>query len=118
MKSAWCALASFAAGVLVDLDHFIDYYSDRGFTIKIKDMYDSFVRMEIGKLYLVLHSYELVIALWISACALSFPGIWVAVAIGMTQHIILDQMTNPLTPLSYFITYRMRKGFDRDLLIH
>ena len=38
-------------------------------------------------------------------------------AIGLTQHIIFDQMTNPIRNLGYFATYRIMKNFRKELLV-
>lgn len=73
--------------------------------------------MRLDTLYLVLHSYELTALLWIAIYAFSLSNAWKAAAIGMTQHMILDQLTNPLNTFGYFTAYRMSKGFKKKLLI-
>lgn len=117
-KSFGCAAVSLAAGVLIDLDHAIDYYASYGFTWKAKDIYDVCHKLKLKKLYLVLHSYELMALLWILICVFSLSNFWKALAIGLTQHIIFDQITNPVNTLGYFTTYRMIKGFKRELILH
>lgn len=116
-KSIRCAVVSFMAGVLIDLDHFIDYYTNYGFSLKIKDIYYIWVDTKLKKLYLFLHSYELIILFWAAIYALSLSNVWKAAAIGLTQHLVFDQITNPLNTFGYFITYRMIKGFNKKLLI-
>jgi len=116
-KSFGCAAASFMTGVLIDLDHLIDFYAGHRFTLSIKRIYCACLRIRFKKLYLLLHSYELVIILWIAIYAFSLSNIWKAVAIGMTQHIILDQITNPINTFGYFMTYRILKGFSKELIL-
>lgn len=116
-KSAKCAIVSFIAGVFIDLDHLIDYYSTHPFTLKIKDIYDACAEVNLKKIYLLFHSYELIILLWLAIYALSLSNIWKAMAIGLTQHLLFDQITNSLNTFGYFIIYRMIKGFKKELLM-
>ncbi|MCM8760987.1 MAG: hypothetical protein NC938_00625 [Candidatus Omnitrophica bacterium] len=116
-KSIGCAAISLAAGVLVDADHFIDYYTSHPFTIRIKYIYNACEEIRIKKLYVILHSYELVLILWLAIFALSLSDYWKAAAIGLTQHILFDQFTNPIGRLGYFVIYRMIRGFKKELLV-
>ena len=117
-KSIGCAAISFVAGVLLDADHFIDYCADHGFTLNIQDVYDTCLEIRLNRLYLILHSYELLILLWMAIFVFGLSSLWKAFALGYTQHILLDQMTNPIRPLGYFLTYRIAKGFKKELIIH
>jgi len=116
-RSINCAIISFASGVLIDLDHLVDYYTSHDFTFRVKSIYSACIRLDLDRLYLVLHSYELIALLWFSIYLFSLPDVWKAVAIGFTQHLIFDQITNPFNPFGYFMTYRATKGFDTKLLL-
>jgi dolichol kinase len=116
-RSFTCAVVSFLAGVLIDLDHLIDFYTNHRFTLSIKRIYCACLRLRCKRLYIVLHSYELIALLWVAIYAFSLSDIWKAAAIGFTQHIIFDQITNPMTPYGYFITYRILNRFNRDIII-
>ncbi len=117
-KSFGCAAASFLSGILIDLDHLIDYYANHGFTLRVKTMYDTCRNIRFNKLYIILHSYELIVLLWILIYLLSLPNIWKAIAIGLTQHLILDQLTNPIRRPGYFIVYRIAHGFSKESIVH
>lgn len=116
-KSFGYAAVSFASGVLIDLDHVIDYYASYGFTWKAKEIYDTCLKIKLKKLYLILHSYELIALLWLTIYLFSLSNLWKAIAIGLTQHIVLDQITNPINTLGYFLTYRIIKGFKKELIV-
>jgi len=73
--------------------------------------------MKVKRLYLVLHSYEILIALWSAIFIFSLSNFWKAIAVGLTQHMILDQITNPISRLGYFFTYRIARGFDKELIL-
>jgi hypothetical protein len=112
-KSAKCAVVSFASGVLIDIDHLFDYYSNHGFTLQLKKMYDTFVAVNLRRIYIFLHSGELVIILWVLIYVFSLSNCWKAFAIGLTQHLILDQITNPISAFGYFLIYRAMRGFKK-----
>lgn len=116
-KSFGCALISFLAGIFIDLDHPLEYYLTHNFTLDIRDMFQTHLAMTFKKLYVAFHSYEIVIFLWLAIAVFSLSNLWKAMAIGLTQHLIFDQMTNPVMPFAYFFAYRASKNFDADALI-
>lgn len=111
------AFISFVSGILIDLDHIIDYYKNNGFTLNPGVVYDACLDIKFDTLYIIFHSYEIVIVLWIAIACLSLSNAWKAAAIGITQHVIFDNLTNPMRKMGYFFTYRAMKGFRKDLLI-
>lgn len=56
--------------------------------------------------------------LWFLIWAFSLSNIWIAVAIGLTQHLIFDQLTNPLKIGGYLLAYRAVNGFKTELIIN
>lgn len=102
---------------MIDLDHLIDYYASHPFTANARTIYFTCLRMDLKKVYIVLHSYEIIACLWITIYVFYLGNFWKAVAIGLTQHIIFDQIVNPISAYSYFLTYRIAKGFKRNDLI-
>ena len=110
-KSFGCAVLSFVTGVFIDLDHLIDYFTSYKFTLRLKRIYCACARARFKRLFLVLHSYEIVLVLWIAIFAFGLSNVWKAAAIGITQHIVFDQVTNPLKSFGYFFIYRTMKGF-------
>lgn len=117
-RSLGCAVISFAAGVFIDLDHVLDYYMNLGFTLNLKKMYDACHQMRLLRLYLVLHSYELLMLLWGSIFIFSLSHYWIALAIGLTQHMIVDQITNPIKRFGYFLSYRILRKFKREHVVY
>ena len=116
-KSGGCGLISFIAGTLIDLDHLFDYFVSHRFTLSIKRIYCACRRTRFKRLFILLHSYELIAVLWIAIYAFSLSNMWKAAAIGLTQHLIFDQMTNPIHRFGYFLTYRLMNRFSRDRII-
>jgi len=117
-RSIGCAIVSFTAGVLLDADHFLDYFANYKFTFNVRDVYNVCLGTKLNRLYLILHSYEFVVILWAAIFILRLSNIWVAFALGYTQHLLIDQMTNHVRPLGYFLIYRMVNGFKKELIVH
>jgi len=109
--------ASFAAGILIDCDHCVDYYLNHGFTYDMRKIYDAMSNVRITKVYLLLHSYELLLASWALAFLHPLNGLYLAISIGFTHHIIFDQIYNPLVSKGYFLSYRIAMGFRKESII-
>lgn len=113
-RSFGYCLIAFLSGFLIDADHLLDYTLSRKFTFNVWKIYKSCENMELDRLYLVLHSFEIIIFLWVCIYLFSIGKFWQAIALGMTQHIILDRFTNPIHHLGYFFTYRLLNRFKRE----
>ena len=83
----------------------------------MKRIYCVCLRIRFKKLYLLAHSYELIAALWLAIWVFSLSNAWKALAIGITQHLVFDQITNPINRFGYFLTYRIMKGFRKELIL-
>jgi hypothetical protein len=91
---------AFAAGVLPDLDHVIDFFDSREHGRK-RHMLRPF------------HAWELVLVSLIVALAFYSGDLFLAAVLGYLSHLVIDQLANPVHPLAYFITFRAMKGFRR-----
>jgi hypothetical protein len=108
---------SFVAGVFIDIDHILDYYVNHRPTLDLKEIYNTCLSLNLNKVRLWLHSYELIILLWCGIFLVNLSDPWKALAIGMTQHLICDQLVNPVHIFGYSLLYRMSKGFDKNALL-
>ncbi len=109
------------AGVFIDLDHIADYFFARGVRFNVWDFYEYCEHNRYKRLTLVMHSYELIAALWAAIAFFSLGRMWIAVTIGFTQHIALDTIRNftcgVMDMRGYFFTYRLSHRFDSDKYI-
>lgn len=114
-------MASFLAGVFLDVDHILDCYLNYGLGFKLKDIYHTCIEIRLKRIFLFFHSFELIILFWIFVAVFSPGNIWKGVAIGITQHLIFDQLTNiPLHNVdgrAYFFLFRLFNGFDKDKFV-
>ena len=117
VKSTGALAACFLSGILIDLDHHLDYYLARKeLPLNFKKLFDFCHDDQQAKLHLFFHSYELLFLLWFSIYYFSLGAVWLGVAVGFTTHIICDEIANPLRPLSYFLTFRIKHNFSRKML--
>ncbi|MBF8266974.1 MAG: hypothetical protein HW388_482 [Dehalococcoidia bacterium] len=85
-------------GVLVDLDHLPDFYR-------------WFILDQSNRIWLLLHSYELLIPAILLSYATDWNPLALAGTLGFLVHLLCDQWANGVRPLTYFFTYRALKGF-------
>ena len=117
VQSFWAISVCFLSGIFIDLDHHLDYVLFRKkIPFRYRDLIDFLENDHASKLYLILHSHELLLLFWISIFYFSLDPIWFGMALGFTTHIICDEIVNPLRPLAYFLTYRVKHKFSRTML--
>ena len=110
--------ACFLSGIFIDIDHHFDLWIHKKKILwDIKHIYDFCEREKEGKLYLIFHSYELLAVFWLCLIFFHWNVVWWGLAVGLTVHIILDQIFNTtITPFTYFLWYRIQKKFTKELL--
>jgi hypothetical protein len=110
-------LACFLSGIFIDVDHNLDYFLWRKeLPISYRKLIDFLKNDHDAKLYLFLHSYELLAALWFCIFYFGLNEIWWGMAVGLTVHMACDEYYNPLRPLAYFLIYRCSHKFSRRKL--
>ena len=105
----WVILV-FVGGILIDTDHFIDYFLHLDKWDIHSFLHGHFIASR--KLYLIFHAWELVLIIAISSLIFSFLiPLWV----GMMIHLIIDSLMHARTmPLKYFILFRWKHNFCFD----
>jgi len=110
-KSTLTSLLCFFSGFLIDLDHFIDFWLYKRKITFSKEFFSEYYK-RFGRMYVLFHSFELVLMLWIFFLVFDFEIIGLGIILGMVSHLLMDLWGNPVHTLSYFFTYRFLKGFD------
>lgn len=118
MHSWPATLGCFLSGVLMDLDHYLEYWLIRGkFPHKYKELVEFCLFSRDKKVYLFFHGYEFLFLFWLLFYFFPLNTVWLGVALGLTAHIIFDQLTNPIKPLFYFLTYRIKHRFEKTRVL-
>lgn len=121
--SLFTGLICFGSGVLLDIDHLLEYLIHFGLkTFNLKEIYRvcaNFGKSEEGaikKIYLVFHIGELAILLWVLFVVTKNTYL-LAAALGYTAHLIMDTRGNVLKPQAYFISTRIKNHFYTARLV-
>lgn len=113
--------AAFAAGfssVLLDLDHVADYVLCNGGWGGVDHFFESCEQGRLDRLYLVLHSFEFLIFLWLLIGTGAAAPWGVGLTIGVTGHMLLDWLGNRhiVVPSFYWLWFRAWNRFDGNRL--
>ena len=111
LKSFPAGLACLLSGVLLDLDHLLDYVYNHGWRLRPMHFLKTFKNDILSRIIILLHSWELaplaVLAVWRTG--------WTPVGIGLLTgaltHLALDQIFNRHNPWAYFLIYRIYHRF-------
>lgn len=116
MTQSWGgALACFLSGILIDIDHHFDLWIyKKKIIFHIKHIYNFCEKERKGKLYIIFHSYEFLLILWLCIFVFHLNKIYLGLAIGLTTHLFFDQIVNTVKPLTYFLTYRLKNNFSKE----
>jgi len=101
-------------GFLVDLDHLVDHfiYFKRRFILRD---FLTCSALKSGRVYLFLHSWEIVFAILIVGLALDNKDLQL-LALSLAVHLAIDNAQRK-NPLFYFLSYRIIKKFEVPVLL-
>lgn len=103
----------FAVGVFLDMDHLFDLITASG---NLNDIFASSYFLRSNKVFVFLHSWELLVPWWIYIIwSRRYPLGW-AVTLAFVGHLLVDQFSYGAYPLTYFLTYRWINNFQLDQL--
>ena len=119
MRSPKIAMGCIASGVLVDLDHLIEYKNYCGENWDWEEFSTGIYFDKKGTIKVIFHSWEAASVLWsiVLACdGIRKKSLLYGIAAGYTLHLILDQVGNPLNKMGYFELYRWFVDWQQDKL--
>jgi hypothetical protein len=109
---------SLVGGVLIDIDHLFDYFIHEGINFRVRYFFEWCYKNKWNRITLVFHSIEVLFALWVIILYFNLSFFWVGLAIGMTQHLVLDIIFNKeVKRISYFFTLRFINGFKKEYIL-
>lgn len=117
-KNTGAALATFFAGWLIDVDHVFDYVKAHGWNLNWAKVNEAKHEDYSGKLYLPLHSYELIALFFLVFRNPQKHPYRVGITVSLLTHLLLDQKCNPSRKAgTYFLYNRVRKRFAVEHLL-
>ena len=115
--SFYASAACFIAGTVIDVDHVLDYYLYSGrLSLSVSEISGFYPRF--GKVFVFLHSYELLIAGAVVAYFLQAQVLFMGAAVGFVGHLLLDTAGYEMKAQSYFLSYRVFCGFRVERLCY
>lgn len=115
LKDIDAAIAFFLANFFIDIDHVFDYFLNNGVKFfRPRDLLNWSYNIKIKKTTLVFHSFEFIFIFWVVIAYFELGSMWIAGAFGLTIHLVIDQFVNSGSALSYFLSYRLIKGFKGE----
>ncbi|HLG69548.1 MAG TPA: hypothetical protein VK009_03895 [Chloroflexota bacterium] len=109
---------SLAFGVLVDLDHFIDYwYAEGRICFNLRTFLRTRYWERSGRLFVLFHAFEYLPIVFLVWQAWKGRRWAVAATAAMSSHLLADHLVNELKPLGYFLLYRVAHGFRADEIL-
>lgn len=119
MLRSWVAGVSCClVGIFVDVDHYFDFWLNRGFSLSPQKLLDFCYNGETSKFFDVLHAYEYIpLLLWLAFLP-GYRNLGIGMTLGYVLHILGDQLFNThLNRWTYFLTYRIIHGFASDRIV-
>lgn len=102
-------------GILIDVDHFIDYFLYAGLKFNLKK-FALIDFLKSGKIYIFFHSWELVIFIYFTGLLLGLGRYTLALSLGMLGHLLVDSLFQKAF-LPYSLFYRMWYNFDAHKIL-
>lgn len=104
-----------ASGIFIDLDHLVDYFTYYGLNFNLLKFF-KIDFLKSGKVYVFLHSWELLIILFILGFYFNHQLEALALGLGLTGHLMVDSLFQKAI-LPYFLTYRIYHKFDANRIL-
>jgi hypothetical protein len=121
-KSWGMVIASFLSGILIDIDHVLDYLIVRGVRFD-RDEFSKFIREKKywktaslpWKVNVLFHGWEWLVILGIAAASTDWNPVITGILVGFGHHILLDVLNNKpdswaKTLLGYSLLWRWKNS--------
>ncbi len=115
--SASCLLG----GVLIDIDHLVDYFVYAGAHFRVHEFVEACHEHRLKRLYLFFHSYELLGLLILITYLSGWNMVLLGLSVGTSAHLLCDQIVNgrkyKTRTYFYFLLFRISRGFRTESLV-
>lgn len=110
-------VAAFFGGVLIDLDHIIDYVIAFGMKFRPVPFLKGYQFIKNDKIYVLFHGWEYVIlsiiSIWLMEASVEVKTIVCGLTSGVLFHLIIDRYINPgMSYKAYSLFYRAWNRFE------
>ena len=113
-KSWIIFIYSFFCGALINCDHVLDYLWSYRKRFRAREFLNTSYCEKGYMCSVIFHSWEILLPLNLYAFFVSGNSWIIGITLGLTQHVILDQIFNNSSWSAYFFFMRLKNGFDRE----
>lgn len=111
-------IGAFLGGFLIDADHLLDHYLAFGLrNFKLRDFLSGKAFEKSQKVYVVFHGWEYPLILsfltYLFIENKTAAALCISFAVSLLFHLVIDTLTNQVTPLGYSFLYRYTNHFRR-----
>lgn len=114
------AATGFLSGVLIDVDHVIEYWYENGLDFSIKRFFSFCNSGKNSNFFIAFHSMEFICLIYLLFFALNIKLYGLIICLGLTMHLLLDYL-NILVKFNYKLRsiiifsffYRLSRRFNR-----
>lgn len=111
-KDLTISIFFFLSSFFIDVDHILDYWIHRKmFKLSFKDFMKMCKEYKVIKVVILFHSYELIV-IFLLILLFWYNKLFVGIIIGMTTHILIDVLSNPILLRSYSFIFRFFHKFN------
>lgn len=115
----WLVLPAILFGVLVDIDHWIDYFGFFGFKLNLKKFFNPATYIKPAKrVYILFHAWEYLLPLFFISrfleTKLLVPGLTGIITSAYLTHLVFDTIIITQSPKSYSLIYRRLNQFKLE----
>ncbi|MBI5374903.1 MAG: hypothetical protein HZA77_05680 [Candidatus Schekmanbacteria bacterium] len=114
--SLMASLGCIIAGVFIDVDHLLEFFMFSKQRFSVKNFMSFFMSLHYKKAFVLFHSYELIIVLWLICLKVNNVVAYGAM-LGYTIHMVFDMIFNPVYWYGYFLSFRLATGFSKEKFI-
>ena len=123
-QSFLAGIMCFFSGFIIDIDHLIEYILYYGLrNLHPQKVYQACAKMAkkeveggVKRIFLILHTGEIAILLWISFAFTANIYLF-AIALGYTGHLILDALGSKIKSSAYLMGLRIKNNFATVQLV-
>ena len=121
-SSTTMAMSALVSGVLIDLDHLIDFFIFSGERFSVQNLFE-WCKTSWERSLFPFHSWEMYILFTLFTYHSPHP-VQIGILLGVGVHLTLDQIGNryflkhdSIRPFFYFFIYRASKGFYKKRML-
>ncbi len=113
-------LGGILGGVLIDLDHLIDYFFAFRYRWKLSYFLKGYQFLKSDKIYILFHGWEYLIVIGGLYLIVDpyFQELFFAIGLGSLFHLVVDAFVNHgMTFRGYSFLYRLKRNFDLEKIV-